>query len=137
MQYQDEKSREEELTTEHPGTERTDEKTIKEPTRRKSGFRGSLLWRLVSNKFFLAFMIFFVWILFFDSNNLINRFKVKSELRQMELQKRYYLQEISQNELIRDQLMHDLEQVETYGRERYLMKRDQEDVYLIIEEGKE
>ncbi len=92
------------------------------------------LFRILSNKYLLAFLIILVWVLFFDGNNLISRFRILSEIRQLRQQKKYYREEIRINEDIRDALLHDIDQVEKFGRETYLMKRDNEDIYLIIEE---
>jgi len=93
----------------------------------------SFLWRWLTNKYVITLTIFFTLLIFFDTNNLISRFKVRAELRQMEIQKEYYQQEISANEQISDRLKHDLGEVEAYGREHYLMKRANEDIFLIID----
>ncbi len=91
--------------------------------------------RWLTNKYAITLVIFIVLLVFFDANNFISRYRIVRELRQMELQKEYYQQEIELNERISDQLTHDLKEVETYGRERYLMKRADEDIFLIIDES--
>jgi cell division protein DivIC len=93
--------------------------------------------RIISNKYLITSVGFLVLILFFDGNNLLSRYHVKQELNQMYRQKAYYQKEITENEHIRKQLTHDLSRVEAYGRENYLMKRDNEDIFLIIEEKEE
>lgn len=90
--------------------------------------------RFFLNKYVITIILFLVWIFFFDSNNLLSRFRINSELRKMKEQKEYYREEIKTNEITRDQLMYDLDEVETFGREKYLMKRDNEDIFLIIKE---
>lgn len=92
------------------------------------------IFRIFTNKYLLVFLAFLVWILFFDSNNLISRYRVKQDLRNLQRQKRYYEQEISTNQQLRDRLTNDLNSIEAFGREQYLMKRDNEDIYLIIDE---
>jgi hypothetical protein len=133
MHYDDEQPLQEDLDCNEGGEEQ------KEP--RQRGKNGTdhepvkkHLWKLLYNKFFLTTLVFLVWLVFFDGNNLISRYRVKKDLRSMKHQKEYYLEEITKNEVIRDQLTNDLEKVEQYGREKYLMKRDHEDVFLIIEE---
>jgi len=96
--------------------------------------KRSRIWRLFTNKYLITLLVFLVLLLFFDTNNLISRYRVIRELKQMDLQKQYYLKEIELNERISDQLTHDLKEVEVYGREKYLMKRPGEDIYLIIDE---
>lgn len=133
MEFNDEKPLEEELKTsseEHIGNTSDDE-----PEQHKRGFqfRRKITWRILYNKFVIVLLIFIVWLTFFDNNNLISRFRVKSELRQLKNQKEYYLKEIEINEGFRDQLINDPEKAEAFGREQYLMKRDNEDIFLIIE----
>ncbi len=130
MDYSDEKPHEEELTAhetmaDEPVTPGHGKGTDMIPTSKR-------LIRILYNKFFLVVLFFLAWITFFDSNNLISRLKVNKELRQMKQQKEYYLQEIAINKQIREQLTRDMDAIERYGREQYLMKRDQEDVFLII-----
>ncbi|MFO7721901.1 MAG: hypothetical protein R6V49_01635 [Bacteroidales bacterium] len=134
MQYDDEQPFQEELGFNDTGTEKG--APGKQP--QKGGTEGEparkQLWRMAYNKYLLTTLAFIVWLMFFDGNNLISRYRVKKELRSMKHQKEYYLEEIAKNEVIRDQLANDLEKVEQYGREKYLMKRDHEDIFLIIEE---
>lgn len=130
MDYKDEPSFEEELSPEFSGSSKADNSAAKEKPVRK----GSRVIKIISNKYLLTILFFIVWLLFFDSNNLISRYKVKFELRQMHNQKQYYTDEIETNEKIKEQLTNDLDAIETFGREKYLMKRDNEDIYLIIEE---
>ncbi len=131
MQYEDEKLFEEELSPDAP---ESDEKTGNPKNGEKPERKRSRLIRIISNKYLLTILFFIVWLLFFDSNNLISRYRVNTELRHMNMQKKYYIEEIGINERIREQLTHDLGEIETFGREEYLMKRDNEDIYLIIEE---
>lgn len=133
MEFNDEKPLEEELTT--SSEKYTSDKREQEPEQQnlRSRFRRRITWRILYNKFVIVLLIFIVWLTFFDNNNLISRFRVKSELRQLKNQKEYYLKEIGINEGFRDQLINDPEKAEAFGREQYLMKRDNEDIFLIIE----
>lgn len=134
-QYSDEELREEELYTGTPqemGGVKTTSPTADSQPLRRSTLRGIV--RIVSNKYLITILAFVIWVLFFDGNNLLSRFRVKKELNHLHHQKEYYQQEITLNEKLRDQLMNDLDQAEAYGREHYLMKRDNEDIYLIIDE---
>ncbi|HRZ41183.1 MAG TPA: hypothetical protein P5228_00600 [Bacteroidales bacterium] len=111
-------------------------KTEKKKPRVKAGVAQKIV-RVFTNKYLLAFLAFLVWILFFDSNNLISRYRVKQELRHLERQKGYYEREITTNQQLRELLTNDLKSIEAFGREQYLMKRDNEDIYLIIDEEEE
>jgi len=90
-------------------------------------------YRFIRNKFVLAGAIFFVWILFFDRNNLIDRHKYNKELRHMELEKEYYLERIAEDSKKLNELMTNDENLEKFAREQYLMKKPDEDIFLIVE----
>lgn len=85
------------------------------------------------NKYFLTTLAFVVWLLFFDSNSLLERNKLQERLDQLNMEKRFYLDEIKRDSLLTKQLMSDSAQLEKFARERYLMKREGEDVYLVID----
>lgn len=91
------------------------------------------IWKILLNKYVLGVIIFLAWITFFDENNLIQQSKKRNELNKMLEKKAYYETEIKKNEEATDELLYDRDQLEAYGREKYLMKRDNEDIYLIIE----
>jgi hypothetical protein len=135
MQYEDEIPLQEELTADEPVSDQEAGPRRKQTEGEKERVADpGKYWRLLYNKYLLTTLVFIVWLVFFDGNNLISRYRVKRELRSMKHQKEYYMDEIAKNEVIRDQLANDLDKVEQYGREKYLMKRDNEDVFLIIEE---
>ena len=56
------------------------------------------------------------------------------QLKELEGEKEFYEQKIREVEQEREQLLTDTEALEKFAREKYLMKKDNEDVYLIIEE---
>ncbi len=97
-------------------------------------FVQKLPMRLLKNKYFIAIMVFIIWMLFFDQNKIGNRYKLSSQLRQLEQQKEYYQQEIEQNKKLTHKLNHDSAYLERFAREKYLMKRDNEEIYVIVQE---
>lgn len=90
--------------------------------------------RLIKNKYFITILFFIVWMLFFDQNNIGNRYKLTSNLNNLKKQKAYYLSEIEQNQIMTDKLSHDTAFIEQFAREKYLLKRDNEDIYVIVRE---
>ncbi len=88
---------------------------------------------LLINKYFLTTVAFVVWMIFFDSNNLTTRNKLQARLDSLNQAKQYYLQEIRHDSVLYQGLLHDSNQLEQFARERYLMKRDNEDLYLVID----
>ena len=77
---------------------------------------------------------FLVWMLFLDSNDLISRFKLGSKLRNLEKEKQYYQAKIKEVEEDRKELMTNKELLEKFAREKYLMKKETEDIFIIQEE---
>ncbi len=88
----------------------------------------------VKNKFILSFIIFITWLLFFDRNNLIDRAKELRHLKQLEKDKKYYIERIDKDSKRLKQLKTNSKNLEKFAREQYLMKKDDEDIFVIVEE---
>jgi hypothetical protein len=91
------------------------------------------IFRILINKFFLTTVAFVVWMVFFDSNNLLTRNHLQEKLDVLNLEKQFYLQEIRKDSILTNQIMTDSTQLEKFARERYLMKKDKEDLFLVID----
>ena len=89
--------------------------------------------RILINKYFLTTVAFVAWMVFFDSNNLLTRNRLQEKLDGLNLEKQFYLQEIRRDSILTRQLMTDSTQLEKFARERYLMKKDKEDLFLVID----
>lgn len=87
----------------------------------------------IKNKYFLSGSIFLVWVLFFDQNNLITQFSYKQELNKLLDDKQYYIQEIKSTIDNLNELMSNPKTLEKFARENYLMKMDNEDIFVIVE----
>ena len=88
----------------------------------------------LKNKYLLTTVGFVVWILFFDARDFItSHFRERAELVRLEKSKQYYEQQISATRHELDQLKTDPGLLEKYAREKYLMKRDNEDLFVIRE----
>lgn len=86
------------------------------------------------NKYLIALAVFFVWILLFDSNNLIDRFHDLKTLKQLEQDKEYYTNRIEEDRRKLNELRTDRENLEKFAREQYFMKKDDEDLFIIVTE---
>jgi len=86
------------------------------------------------NKFFIATALFILWVSFFDDDNLIERFQYLRESRQLKKDKEYYIKKISDDSERLKELKTNKENLEKYAREQFLMKKDNEDVFVIVEE---
>jgi cell division protein DivIC len=86
------------------------------------------------NFYIVSLAVFFIWMLALDSNNLIARFQLSSKLGALEDEKEYYEEKIKEVQKDHDELFGDKESVEKFAREKYLMKKEKEDIYVIVEE---
>ncbi len=75
---------------------------------------------------------FTVWMLFFDDRDLyVTAMKQRDELNELKTSKQYYEQQIAGTKKELDQLKINALTIEKYAREKYLMKRDNEDLFII------
>ncbi len=89
---------------------------------------------LLRNKYILAVAVFAVWMVFFDDRDIITtHFRYKKELNDLKHSKEYYEEKIAETRTELDKLQNDPLLLEKYARERYRMKRDDEDLYIISE----
>lgn len=86
------------------------------------------------NFYIVAILSFLAWMTFLDSNDFISRFKMGAKLRSLENEKEYYLEKISEVEKDRKELLTNKELLEKFAREKYLMKKETEDIFIIQEE---
>ena len=86
------------------------------------------------NKYVLVTLAFFIWMLFFDNYNFFVRSEIRSDLREVRQKKAYYEAQIREvkNEL--SSLFGSDESLEKFAREKYYMKRPDEDVFIIVDE---
>jgi len=88
---------------------------------------------LFRNFYAVTGFCFLMWMIFLDSNDLISRFRMGSKLRSLENEKEYYQEKISEVEIVRQELTTNKELLEKFAREKYLMKKPTEDVFIIQE----
>ena len=84
------------------------------------------------NKYLLTILIFLVWLLLFDSNNLIARYKDMRELHKLRIDREYYLKRIVVDRQKLHELKTDNHGLEKFAREQYRMKKPDEDIYIIL-----
>ncbi len=89
------------------------------------------------NRYFLTLLVFLVWIIIFDNNNLIQRYHYMKDLRQLEKDKDYYRERIEEDQRKLNELKTSDENLEKFAREQYFMKRDNEDIYIIVDDDGE
>jgi cell division protein FtsB len=90
----------------------------------------------LKNKYFISFAVFAAILLFFDKNDLFTQFTRHRELRELQQSKHYYTIRIAVESKELEQLKTNPATLEKYAREKYLMKRDNEDLFVIPEGSK-
>ena len=85
----------------------------------------------LKNKYLIVVILFIVWITFFDNFNIIKQSKIKKNIKQLEENKKFYIQEITKDSTEYYDLLNDAEKREKFAREKFLMKKEDEDVYII------
>jgi cell division protein DivIC len=85
------------------------------------------------NFYFVTGVCFLIWLTFLDSNDLISRFKMGAKLRALDDEKEYYIHKVAEVEKDRKELMTNKELLEKFAREKYLMKKETEDIFVIEE----
>ncbi len=91
-------------------------------------------WRVIGNFYVLSTLAFALWMLFFDGNDLMNQYKLKQEKADLQSQKDFYSEEISKIKVELRALKQSPYLLERIAREKHLMRREGEDVYIIPSE---
>ncbi|MES2457825.1 MAG: septum formation initiator family protein [Bacteroidota bacterium] len=90
------------------------------------------LLELIRNKYFLAVAAFIVWMLFFDRNDVLEQYEYRSAVNKLQEEKDFYVNEIAKVKKDLNELNTDLNTAEKFAREKYFMKKDNEDVFVIV-----
>lgn len=86
--------------------------------------------KILKKPFFLILLIFLIWMLFFDANSFLIHRELNKEINELEKEKNYYLREMEADKKIIKQLSTD-DGIEKLAREKYYMKKENEDIYII------
>jgi cell division protein FtsB len=90
------------------------------------------LINLFKNKFFLVTLAFVVWMIFFDKNDLFSQYEYRTQVNKLRKERDFYKAQTDQVTKELNELTSNRQQLEKFAREKYLMKKDNEDVYLVV-----
>lgn len=88
----------------------------------------------LKNKYIITTLAFVVWLTFFDRNDFYSQYTYRQKLKKIQQDKAYYVEEIMKNREDMEKLMTNPGNLERFAREKYLMKKDNEDVFVIVNE---
>ena len=91
----------------------------------------SYLFKIIRNKYALSFIVFAVWISFFDRNDLLTQYDRKQELRKLETSTSFYEKEIATTKKDLIDLNNKPAILEKFAREKFYLKRPNEDLFII------
>lgn len=95
---------------------------------------GSKIVKPIFNKYLIVLAGFVVWIMFFDENNWRQHQQNRKELAQLEAQVNFYKQKIEADKRKLYELQTNDANLEKFAREQFLMKKADEEIYVIVEE---
>ena len=95
------------------------------------------LLNLFRNKYFLISLIFLVWLIFFDRNDLLSQYEYRQQLNKLKEEHAFYTKETAEVQKELNELTTNKEKLEKFAREKYLMKKSNEDIFVIVQEKKE
>ncbi|MCA5003747.1 FtsB family cell division protein [Sphingobacterium bovistauri] len=88
---------------------------------------------LLKNKFLIAGVAFLVWMCFFDRYDLATQYGYQKERNKLEYEKEFYTTEVSNLEKSIKDAQYSPSEIQRIAREKYKMKKDNEDIYVISE----
>ena len=98
---------------------------------KKFSLPPGLKW--LKNKYFITSFFMLTWLAFFDRFDLMSQYRLHKTLQNLKDEKNYYEKEITLNSSTIEELNNNPEKREKFGREKYLMKKNDEDIFLIID----
>lgn len=88
--------------------------------------------KILKNKYFLTVVALIIWLLFFDKNDVFTQMELIRKCEKLKSEKQYYINEIASNNANLFDLKNNKRSLETFSREKYLMKKENEDVFIIV-----
>lgn len=93
------------------------------------------LRNIFTNKYLITGIAFAVWMLFFDRNDIRLQLKRVNELKKLQESEKVMDQQINDTKNELSQLKTNPETLEKYAREKYMMKKDNEDLFIITSDS--
>ncbi len=87
-------------------------------------------FKLMKNIYVLVLTAFVIWMIFFDANSLLIHRELNHEIKKLEKQKEFLQGEIDKDKVILEKLS-DKDELEKFAREKYYMKKANEEIFLI------
>lgn len=99
----------------------------------RCNFIALMKWKkYITNPYIIVTLAFIALLFFSDRNSLIDQYKLRKQYNKLKKEHQYYQEQIIDAKRQREELFTNEKNLEKFAREKYLMKRDDEDVYVFI-----
>ena len=88
------------------------------------------LFQRFANKYTFVGLLFVIWIALFDKYSFIDRLQLRSKINQLENEQKYYREKIEEDKRKKEELLGSRDNLEKFAREQYLMKKENEDIFI-------
>jgi len=92
---------------------------------------------IIKNKYIIATVVFIVFMIFGDKNNVVEQYNLRKQYNKVKTEHDYYIEQIAKAKKDYNELFSNDRNLEKFAREKYLMKRDNEDVFVIVKKNKD
>ncbi len=87
------------------------------------------------NFYVVSFLVWFAWVAFIDNNNLRSVWSYHTKRVELENEKKYYLKKIEEVKRERNEVFGNRKLIEKWAREKFLMRKPGEEVYVLVDEN--
>ena len=85
----------------------------------------------LKNKYLLTGAFFVIWMLFFDPKDILSDVERRDKLNELQTSEQHLKQLITESSQELDLLKNNAQSIEKYAREKYMMKKDNEDLFIV------
>ncbi len=89
--------------------------------------------KTIRNKYLFALLVFSVWMIFLDDHNILFMRQNLNKLKKYRIESNYYKEKILADSEKLKELQTSSRNLEKFAREQFLMKKKNEDIFVIIE----
>jgi cell division protein DivIC len=86
------------------------------------------------NKYVITIVVLTAWLFFFDKNDVFSQIDRHREVKKLEAEAAYFRAEVEKNRKEEMELKSNPKLLEKFAREKFLMKKDGEDIYVLVED---
>ncbi|HEY1039720.1 MAG TPA: septum formation initiator family protein [Bacteroidia bacterium] len=90
------------------------------------------VFSVLKNKYLITIVALLTWLMFFDKNDFSTQLELSNKVKKLQTEREYYIKAIEDNKREIKELQTDSNNLEKFARENYLFKRDNEDVFVIV-----